>query len=80
MSDTPPLAPEPLPSSPPPSEPEPEPVVGRLGMAVVVALPLHALALWLLTFAPGLVEAVYGQGVFPLLSALWALLDQTPAS
>ena len=80
MSDTPPLAPEPLPSSPPPSEPEPEPVVGRLGMAVVVALPLHALALWLLTFAPGPVEAVYGQGVFPLLSALWALLDQTPAS
>ena len=81
MSDTPPPAPEPPPSSPEPAaDPGPEPVVGRAGMAVVVALPLHALALWLLTFAPGLVEAVYGHALFPLLSSLWALLDQTPAS
>ena len=75
MSDTPPPAPEPPPSSPPPAEPEVEPVIGRAGMAVVVALPLHALALWLLTFAPGLVESVYGHGLFPLLSSLWSLLD-----
>jgi uncharacterized protein DUF3810 len=72
---------EPVPSNPPDSAElapdEPPPKAGRrwLGLATILALPLHGALLWASRGSPEGVEAVYGGWVFPAVSWVQRLLD-----
>ena len=71
--------PDPSPSAGVPSPEATPPSRGlgtKLAWGALVALPLHVLLLWASRSAPETVEAVYGKGLFPVISAIDARLDR----
>lgn len=63
------------PPEPAPDQTPAKPKRGRLGLATILALPLHGALLWISRGSPETVEAIYGRGIFPAISWVQRILD-----